>query len=74
MQYNVFNDKSNNYNYNQLNIFRALQLPPEAWLRMTINHASITIISVGMTGRTALKGYNDIGFMPVDLITDKFYY
>lgn len=48
---------------------RALQIPPEAWLRLSINHGSITMLSIGSSGRVIMRSYNDTGFMPPHLIT-----
>lgn len=48
---------------------RALQLPPEAWLRMTLNHGSITWLTVYPSGYVTMDGYGDTGFMPVDKCT-----
>ncbi|XP_071123495.1 serine/threonine-protein phosphatase PGAM5, mitochondrial-like [Mytilus edulis] len=46
-------------------VCRALQLPPEAWLRMSLNHGSITWLTILNTGDVVLKQYGDTGFMPV---------
>ncbi|VDI83847.1 serine/threonine-protein phosphatase PGAM5 [Mytilus galloprovincialis] len=48
------------------NVIRALQLPPEAWLRMSLNHGSITWLTVLNTGDVVLKQYGDTGFMPIE--------
>lgn len=55
--------------YTQFVISRALQLPPNAWLRFSINHASITWLSITPNGKVSLKEYSDVGHMPPDLIT-----
>lgn len=49
--------------------FRALQFPPEAWLRMSLNHGSITWVSITPGGRVILRTLGDSGHMPVDFIT-----
>jgi serine/threonine-protein phosphatase PGAM5 len=45
--------------------YRALQLPPEAWLRLSLNHGSLTWITVRPTGRVGLRMMGESGFMPV---------
>lgn len=49
--------------------FRALQLPPEAWLRMQVNHASITWLCIRPNGIVSLKSLGDCGHLPPDLLT-----
>lgn len=44
-------------------VCRALQLPPEAWLRMSLHHGSITWISITPSGRVALRALGDCGHM-----------
>ncbi|CAC5360383.1 PGAM5 [Mytilus coruscus] len=46
---------------------RALQLPPEAWLRLSLNHGSITWNTVRPTGRVGLRTLGESGFMPADV-------
>ncbi|KAF2885284.1 hypothetical protein ILUMI_20907 [Ignelater luminosus] len=50
-------------------VCRALQFPPEAWLRLSLNHASITWISITPSGRVILRALGDSGHMPPDIIT-----
>lgn len=50
-------------------VMRALQLPPEAWLRTAAYNASITIIEIYPSGRVSLKGFGDVGHLPADMIT-----
>ncbi|XP_021925691.1 serine/threonine-protein phosphatase Pgam5, mitochondrial-like isoform X2 [Zootermopsis nevadensis] len=50
-------------------VCRALQFPPEAWLRLSLHHASITWISVMPSGRVILRALGDTGHMPPDVIT-----
>jgi len=50
-------------------VCRALQFPPEAWLRLSLNHASITWLSITPSGRVILRALGDSGHMPVDMVT-----
>lgn len=50
---------------------RALQFPPEAWLRISLNHGSITWISILPSGRVTLRTLGDSGHIPPELITHK---
>ncbi|XP_044740364.1 serine/threonine-protein phosphatase Pgam5, mitochondrial isoform X2 [Chrysoperla carnea] len=50
-------------------VCRALQFPPEAWLRLSLNHASITWISITPNGHVILRQLGDSGHMPVDSIS-----
>lgn len=50
-------------------VCRALQLPPEAWLRMSLDHASITWLSIRPSGMVALQYLGDSGHLPRDLVT-----
>ncbi|KAL0979222.1 hypothetical protein UPYG_G00182330 [Umbra pygmaea] len=50
-------------------VCRALQFPPEGWLRMGLNNGSITWITVRPSGRVALRTLGDSGFMPPDKLT-----
>ncbi|KAB7505751.1 Serine/threonine-protein phosphatase PGAM5, mitochondrial [Armadillidium nasatum] len=50
-------------------VCRALQLQPEAWLRMSLHNGSITILSIRPDGRVSLKMLGDCGYMPVDMLT-----
>lgn len=52
-----------------VNCFRALQLPPEAWLRMSLRHGSITWVSITSGGRVALRALGDCGYMPADKLS-----
>lgn len=59
---------------NSLNLFlsvclRALQFPPEGWLRIGLNNGSITWLTVRPSGRVALRTLGDSGFMPPDKLT-----
>lgn len=50
-------------------VCRALQIPANAWLRFSINHASITWLSVNPNGKVILHEYSDVGHMPPKFIT-----
>nr|XP_033812513.1 serine/threonine-protein phosphatase PGAM5, mitochondrial isoform X2 [Geotrypetes seraphini] len=50
-------------------ICRALQFPPEGWLRMSLNNGSISHLVIRPNGRVALRALGDTGFMPPDKIT-----
>uniref|UniRef100_A0A8C0SXW8 Serine/threonine-protein phosphatase PGAM5, mitochondrial n=1 Tax=Canis lupus familiaris TaxID=9615 RepID=A0A8C0SXW8_CANLF len=50
-------------------VCRALQFPPEGWLRLSLNNGSITHLVVRPDGRVALRTLGDTGFMPPDKIS-----
>ncbi|KAF4524269.1 hypothetical protein B566_EDAN012032 [Ephemera danica] len=50
-------------------VCRALQFPPEAWLRLSLQHGSITWLSVQPSGRVTLRALGDTGHMPPSLLT-----
>ncbi|XP_058512719.1 serine/threonine-protein phosphatase PGAM5, mitochondrial isoform X1 [Ochotona princeps] len=50
-------------------VCRALQFPPEGWLRLSLNNGSITHLVIRPNGRVALRSLGDTGFMPPDKIT-----
>lgn len=50
-------------------VLRALQLPPEAWLRLAVYNASITVLTVSATGRVSLRMLGDVGHLPPEMIT-----
>lgn len=50
-------------------VCRALQFPPEGWLRLSLNNGSITHLVIRPNGRVALRTLGDTGFMPPDKIT-----
>ena len=50
-------------------VCRALQLPLEAIMRMTVAHTSITQLYIWPNGRCFLKGLGDVGHIPADKIT-----
>lgn len=50
-------------------VMRALQLPPEAWIRLRGEHASVTEIVVHPDGRVELARFADVGHLPARLQT-----
>jgi len=48
---------------------RALQLPPEAWLRLRGDNTGITEIVVQPDGRVSLARFGDTGHLPIDMVT-----
>ncbi|XP_051958902.1 serine/threonine-protein phosphatase PGAM5, mitochondrial-like isoform X2 [Xyrauchen texanus] len=50
-------------------VCRALQFPPEGWLRMGLNNGSITWLTIRPSGRVALRAMGDSGFMPPDKLS-----
>lgn len=48
---------------------RALQFPPEGWLRLSLNHGSITWVSIRPNGRVTLRSLGDSGHMEPQLIS-----
>ncbi|KAI1901072.1 hypothetical protein AGOR_G00056370 [Albula goreensis] len=50
-------------------VCRALQFPPEGWLRIGLNNGSITWLTIRPNGRVALRMLGDSGFMPPDKLT-----
>ncbi|KAJ6634921.1 Serine/threonine-protein phosphatase Pgam5, mitochondrial [Pseudolycoriella hygida] len=52
-------------------VCRAMQFPAEAWLRLSLNHASITWLSILPSGRVILRSLGDSGHMPPKYITSR---
>ncbi|KAI9589215.1 serine/threonine-protein phosphatase Pgam5, mitochondrial isoform X1 [Glossina fuscipes] len=52
-------------------VCRALQFPPEAWLRINVNHASITWLTIQPSGNVTIKCLGDSGFMPAQYLTNR---
>ncbi|NP_001291139.1 phosphoglycerate mutase family member 5 [Esox lucius] len=50
-------------------VCRALQFPPEGWLRLGLNNGSITWLTIRPSGRVGLRMMGDSGFMPPDKLT-----
>lgn len=48
---------------------RALQLPPEAWLRFRGNNCGLTEIIVSDDGRASLDKFADVGHLPLRMHT-----
>ena len=50
-------------------VTRALGVDPQAWLEMSVGHASLTVIRVEPDGRFKVLSVGDIGHIPPDLQT-----
>ncbi|KAG8455960.1 hypothetical protein GDO86_001956 [Hymenochirus boettgeri] len=50
-------------------VCRALQFPPEAWLRISLNNGSITHLVIRPNGNVSLRMLGDSGFMPSEKIS-----
>ena len=50
-------------------ICRALQLPPEAWLRFSLPNASTTTLRVTPTGKVSVSGLGESGHLPPEMRT-----
>ncbi|XP_018413114.1 PREDICTED: serine/threonine-protein phosphatase PGAM5, mitochondrial-like isoform X2 [Nanorana parkeri] len=50
-------------------VCRALQLPPEAWLRMSLNNGSISHLVIRPSGNVSLRMLGDSGFIPPEKMT-----
>lgn len=50
-------------------VLRALQLPPEAWLRLRGDNTGITEIVIQPDGRVSLARFGDTGHLPIDMVT-----
>ena len=48
---------------------RALQLPPEAWIRMSLANGSITRLTIRPNGIVSLASLGDSGHFPKEKIT-----
>ena len=48
---------------------RALQLPPEAWLRLCTFNCSLTYLVVRPTGSVSLRALGDVGHLDPPLVT-----
>lgn len=55
-------------------ICRALQFPPEAWLRFRLYHASITWVTIRPDGRVCLKMFGDSGHIPQNKLSHNTLY
>lgn len=50
-------------------VCRAMQFPPEAWLRMSMAHTSFTHIMIRPSGRVILKCLGNAGHLPASKVT-----
>lgn len=50
---------------------RALQMPPEGWLRMTMQHGSVTSLKFHESGKVTLMCYGSMSHMPPLLTTNR---
>ena len=50
-------------------ICRGLQLPPTAWLSMTLPHCSVSQLHIRAGGTTGTRGIGETGFLPPNLVT-----
>lgn len=50
-------------------VCRALQFPPEAWLRMGLYNSSITYLIIRPSGRVSLRSLGDAGHIPPEKLT-----
>lgn len=50
-------------------VCRALQFPPEAWLRISLKHASITWLTIRPDGRVSCRSLGESGHFPPEMLT-----
>lgn len=50
-------------------VCRTMQVAPEAWLRMSLHHGSITLISIYPNGYVNVKSIGEAGHIPHDKLT-----
>ena len=50
-------------------VCRGLQLPPEAWLRQSLNNGSITQLYIRPSGRVGIEALGETGHMPKDKLS-----
>lgn len=50
-------------------VMRALQLPPEAWLRLRTFNCSLTYVIIRPSGSVSLNTMGDVGHLPMDSIS-----
>uniref|UniRef100_A0A0A9Y1W7 Serine/threonine-protein phosphatase PGAM5, mitochondrial n=1 Tax=Lygus hesperus TaxID=30085 RepID=A0A0A9Y1W7_LYGHE len=50
-------------------VCRALQFPPEAWLRFSLKHCSITWFTIHGNGNISVRSVGDSGFLPPTRLT-----
>ena len=46
-----------------------MQFPVQAWLRLTLNHGSITHVTILSDGGVIVKNVGDTGFIPPNKVT-----
>ena len=46
-----------------------MQFPIQAWLRITLNHGSITHVTILSDGSILMKSVGDSGFIPSNKVT-----
>ncbi|KAL3994905.1 Histidine phosphatase (branch 1) family protein [Acanthocheilonema viteae] len=50
-------------------VCRALQFPPEGWLRMSVGHCSITWLVIYPDGFVSVRSLGDIGHLPIGKVS-----
>ena len=50
-------------------VCRAMQIPPEAWLRLSLKHASMTSITIRPSGKVSVRGIGEAGHFEPDKLT-----
>jgi serine/threonine-protein phosphatase PGAM5 len=50
-------------------VCRALQVPPEAWLRFSHGHCGVTRVDIRPNGRVVVKSFGDTGHLPPPMLT-----
>lgn len=50
-------------------VCRALQLPPEAWLRFSVHNGSYTVLTVLPSGRVSASVIGESGHLPMNKLT-----
>ena len=50
-------------------VCRALQFPPEAWLRISLKHASLTWLTIRPNGRVSIRALGEAGHLKPEMLT-----
>lgn len=50
-------------------VCRALQFPPEGWLRMSTGNCGLTWLTIRPNGNVSLRSFGDTGHLPPDMVT-----
>jgi len=50
-------------------VCRALQFPPEGWLRMSTGNCGLTWLTIRPNGNVSLRNFGDTGHLPPDMVT-----